>query len=84
MPIRDDNTIYSDAYGLLNLKLGFKSPITKRFHYELYFGINNITDEKYASMILINAVGIGNTGPRYYYPGEPVNYYAGFNLKYQL
>ena len=84
MPMRDDNTVYSDAYGLLNLKLGFKSPITKRFHYELYFGINNITDEKYASMILINAVGIGNTGPRYYYPGEPVNYYAGFNLKYLL
>jgi len=84
MPMRDDNTIYSDAYGLLNLKLGLKNPYTKRFQYDIYFGINNITDEKYASMILINAVGFGNTAPRYYYPGEPVNYYAGFNLKYQF
>mgnify|MGYP000571665588 CR=1 FL=1 len=43
---------------------------------------NNIFNEKYASMLLINASGFGGSAPRYYYPGEPNNYYAGLGLTY--
>ena len=82
IPIRDDNTIYSDSYNLFNTKLGYRSNPKKSFQFDLFVGINNIFDEHYASMLLINAEGFGGTAPRYYYPGEPVNYYAGINLKY--
>jgi iron complex outermembrane receptor protein len=82
IPIRDDNTVYSDSYQLVNTKFGFKSDQRKTLQFDVFVGINNIFDEHYASMFLINAEGFGGTPPRYYYPGEPTNYYAGVNLKY--
>ena len=82
IPIRDDNTLYSDSYNLVNTKFGYRSNPKKNLQFDLFVGINNIFDEHYASMLLINAEGFGGTAPRYYYPGEPVNYYIGVNLKY--
>jgi len=82
IPIRDDNTVYSDAYQLVNLKFGYKSNQLKKFQFDVFIGLNNIFDEHYASMLLINAEGFGGTAPRYYYPGEPLNYYAGASLKF--
>ena len=82
IPIRDDNSVYSDSYQLVNTKFGFKSSQEKHFQFDAYLGINNILNEHYASMLLINAEGFGGTALRYYYPGEPSNYYAGINFKY--
>jgi len=82
IPIRDDNTLYSKKYQLVNTKFGYKSNPSKKIQLDVYLGINNIFDEHYASMLLINASGFGGSAPRYYYPGEPSNYYAGANLKY--
>ena len=48
---------------------------------QLYAGIRNLFNEKYASMILVNAQALGGNAPRYYYPGEPVNFYAGMKIK---
>ena len=44
-------------------------------------GIKNLLNEKYASMILINAQGFNGNKPRYYYPGLPRNYFISLNLK---
>ena len=82
IPIRDDNTVYSKKYQLVNTKFGYKSNPSKKIQFDVFLGINNIFDEHYASMLLINASGFGGSAPRYYYPGEPSNYYAGANLKY--
>ena len=83
MPLRDDNSIYSDAYGILNLKLGYRRPLmSKKLYLDFSAGINNIFDTKYASMLLINAGSFGGNAPRYYYPGLPIHFYAGFNIKY--
>lgn len=84
IPIRDDNSIYSDAYQLVHTKIGYKIILGNKFELDLFVGINNMFNEKYASMLLINAVGFGTNLPRYYYPGEPRNYYTGINLKYSL
>ena len=84
IPIRDDNTVYSDSYNLVNTKFGYKSNRNKDFQFDIFVGINNVFDIHYASMLLINAEGFGGTAPRYYYPGEPSNYYAGVNLKYMF
>lgn len=82
IPLRDDNLIYSQKYQLLNGKIGFKPKINSKLKIDVFVGINNLLNEKYASMLLINAGSFGNKAPRYYYPGEPINYYTGVNLKY--
>lgn len=82
IPIRDDNTVYSDSYQLVHTKVGYRSGEIKKFQFDLFIGVNNLFNEKYASMLLINAGSFGGNAPRYYYPGEPINYYSGLNLKY--
>lgn len=82
IPIRDDNSVYSDAYQVVNLKVGYQTDFNSAWQFEVYGGINNLFDEKYASMLQINAGSFGGSAPRYYYPGEPVNYYAGLKLGY--
>ncbi|HCE54938.1 MAG TPA: TonB-dependent receptor [Lutibacter sp.] len=84
MPMRDDNSVYSKKYHLVNGMIGFKTSEEKKISLDLFVGLNNIFDEKYAAMLLINATSFGTAKPRYYYPGEPVNYYAGINLKYHF
>ena len=84
MPITDSNSLFSESYNLTNLKFGFQKNINKKLNFKVYLGINNIFDEAYASQILINASGFGGIAPRYYYPGNPVNYYSGFNLNFNF
>lgn len=82
MPITDSNSLYSNKYNLTNLKTGFRTNFNKNIKLNVFLGINNIFDEAYASQILINASGFGGNEPRYYYPGNPVNYYTGINVNY--
>ncbi|MBO3097764.1 TonB-dependent receptor family protein [Gelidibacter pelagius] len=84
MPMNDGNSLYSDAYSLLNLKLDYSAQLFKALKFKVIFGINNLADTKYASSILINATGFGNSEPRYYYPGNPRNYYGGVSLNYRF
>lgn len=84
MPMNDANSLYSDAYHLLNLKADYTVQLFEAFDVKINFGINNVTDTHYASSILINATGFGASEPRYYYPGNPRNYYGGVALHYRL
>ena len=82
MPITDANTLYSDDYSLTNLKIGYVFKFLKEIEINAFFGVNNLFNEKYASQILINASSFGGNAPRYFYPGNPVNYFTGINLNY--
>ena len=82
IPMNDSNTKYSEAYSLLDIKTTYLFTILKVLKTELSAGINNALDEKYAASILPNAVGFGTVPPRYYYPGNPINYYGGFSVSY--
>ena len=82
MPMRDDNSAFSDPYQLINLKLGFNKSISSRFRLDLYAIINNLLDTRYASMIMVNASSFGGSDPRYYYPGLRRNYYLGAEVTY--
>ncbi len=84
LPMNDANSLYSDAYNTINLKLVYETTLFKTLKCKLNFGVNNIFDSQYASSILINATGFNNSEPRYYYPGNPLNYYGGVSLRYQL
>lgn len=83
MPLRDDNSIYSDAYSLSNVMGGYEKSIGK-LSFNLSAGVQNLLDEKYAAMVLINATAQGNQLPRYYYPGLPRNYKAQVGLRYRF
>jgi len=82
IPMNDSNANFSDSYSLLNLKTGYQFEIFSGLTTHLDAGINNVTNEKYASMILTNATAVGNALPRFYYPGLPVNFYGNISLNY--
>lgn len=82
IPLNDSNSVYTDSYNIINLKAGYHFQILPQLNAHLASGINNITDEKYASLILPNAVAAGNALPRYYYPGLPINFYGMVSLNY--
>jgi iron complex outermembrane receptor protein len=84
MPITDSNTLFSESYNISNLKIGYQNTLLPNLKLNLFFGINNIFDARYASQILINARGFGGNAPRYYYPGNPINYYLGMSLNYSF
>lgn len=83
-PITDSNSLFSDSYNLTRLKIGYKRSLSKRLKLNIFFGLDNIFDETYASQILINASSFGGSAPRYFYPGNPRNYYTGLNINYIL
>ena len=75
IPILDDNSIFSDSYQVVNLKAGFQHSLGN-FSFNIYGGINNVINEKYASQILINP----QFNQRYFYPGQARNYFGGISL----
>lgn len=82
IPMNDSNTKFSDSYSLLDIKTTYFFTILKVLKTELNAGVNNVLDEKYAASILPNATGFGTATPRYYYPGNPVNFYGGVSVSY--
>ena len=83
-PITDSNSLFSDSYNLTNLKIGYQKRLSEKLNLNVFFGLDNIFDTSYASQILINASSFGGNAPRYYYPGNPINYYTGLNINYVL
>ena len=82
MPLNDENSEYTEAYDLVNLKISYAPELFKNLETSFSFGINNVFDEHYAASIVPNAVGFGGSLPRYYYPGKPRNYYGGVSVSY--
>ncbi|REE00078.1 TonB-dependent receptor domain-containing protein [Marinoscillum furvescens] len=83
MPITDANDLYTDSYWVSNLKIGYKHS-WKALTVDVHGGINNLTDTHYAGMVLINAQGFGGRAPRYYYPANPRNLYAGLRVNWKI
>lgn len=83
-PITDENTLYSDRYSLFFSKIGYRKNWGSGFSFTISAGINNLFNIDYASSILINASGFGGNEPRYFYPGEPRNYYGSLQFGYRF
>ena len=79
IPIRDDNTVFSDPYTLVHLRTGFRGTVGNRFQFELFGGVNNLTDATYSSFLQLNAFG-----GRYFNPSPSQNFYAGVSVKYTI
>ncbi|WP_052512414.1 TonB-dependent receptor family protein [Jejuia pallidilutea] len=84
MPITDSNSLFSESYSVSNIKIGYQNTLAPKLRLNAFLGVNNIFNTAYASQILINATGFGNSAPRYFYPGNPLNYYSGLALNYSF
>ncbi len=80
IPLDDANTAYADAYHLLNMKVAYKLKISRSLDIQFHVGVNNILDANYAASVLPNAIGFGGNAPRYFYPGNPRNFYGGMTV----
>jgi iron complex outermembrane receptor protein len=47
-------------------------------------GLNNVTDTRYASMVVVNAPGTPARPPRYYYPGMPRWFTLSAGVKFRF
>lgn len=82
MPLNDANTLYNESYIVWNLKMTHTLN-KEKWQLTFFAGINNLWDQKYASMVQINARGFGGNAPRYFYPGLPRNYFGGIVLRFK-
>jgi iron complex outermembrane receptor protein len=80
--MNDENTRLYKGHELLHIRSSYDNlKINDSFSLNVYLGINNLLNKKYASMILVNAPSFGGSQPRYYYPGNPRNFVAGIKLR---
>ncbi|TRO65762.1 TonB-dependent receptor [Christiangramia sabulilitoris] len=84
MALNDANSGYTDPYQLLNLRLDYSWKLSAKADLHFNLGCNNVLDERYASSIVTNAIGFGGSAPRYYYPGNPRNFFGGIRLDLNL
>lgn len=72
--LSDAANTYAADYTLLGARLGFRKAI-KKFHYEIFTGIDNAFDQKYSLGNDLNAVG-----GRFYNVAMGRNYFGGLKL----
>lgn len=73
----DGNSLKHPGYFLANLKVTARIASGKGRILRIYAGMDNVTDTRYASMVVVNALATGSAEPRYYYPGQPRNIFMG-------
>ena len=71
IPLNDLNSGFSKSWVAMNLTGGYRFKAFKTLTFDTTIKINNLTDEKYAAMLVVNAPGSATVSPRYYYPGLP-------------
>lgn len=67
------------SYSLLNAKLGFRRSLSGHFDLDTYFGINNITGNKYPLMVFVNQLP-----DAYIAAPKDAVYFGSVNLKYNF
>ncbi len=74
IPLNDANTVFQDAYNLVNLRFGYAKTLGS-WDLELFAGVDNLLDESYSLGNDLNAFG-----GRYYQPAPTRNWYGGVKL----
>jgi len=77
IPLNDANTVYQDAYNLVNLRFGWAKWIGKAWELEAFGGVDNLLDESYSLGNDLNPFG-----GRYYQPAPTRNWYGGLKVAF--
>ncbi len=84
-PLTDDNSAYTDAYSILDAKVGFRRSLVNVFTLQIYAGVNNPTGENYSPIVAVNQRSGSERGlPVYYNPAPEENYYGAINFEYHF
>jgi iron complex outermembrane recepter protein len=79
MQMNDANTRMADSWSVADVTLGYRR-LFRMSSWDLFFRVNNVFNERYSSMILVNAPSFGSAAPRYYYPGLPTHFTVGLKM----
>lgn len=75
IPLNDANTVMADSYQLVTLKTGWKFNFKQKHLIDVFFGIDNLFDEKYSLGNDLNAFG-----QRYFNASPERNYFGGIRV----
>jgi len=78
----DANTLSGNAWMRTDARLSY-SFTWKNLQVESAASVRNVFDERYASMILVNAPTFDSRPPRYFYPAMPRNAVFSFKITYR-
>ncbi len=84
IPLTDANTLFSESFNVFNAQLRYRTQVLDKFHIGLNAGVNNLFNTNFAQSVLVNAVGFGGNQPRFFFPGNGINYFAGVQLQYRF
>jgi len=75
IPLNDANTVFADRYQLVTLKTGWKFNFKQKHLADVFFGIDNLFDQKYSLGNDLNAFG-----QRYFNASPERNYFGGIKV----
>ena len=88
MPITLDNTVSADSYNLVNIKAGYRRAFAGKqpdtYSVDVFWGVNNIFDARYAQFVVINLAPIAGKAPKFFSPGPPSALYGGISFRYRF
>ncbi|RNC84672.1 MAG: TonB-dependent receptor [Balneola sp.] len=78
-PLRDDNTIYSESFNVLQTKLDWSGKLADNIMLNAHFGVDNLLDEEYSLGFDSNPFG-----GRYFQPAPERNWFFGLGINYSI
>ncbi|MEB2774755.1 TonB-dependent receptor [Algoriphagus sp. D3-2-R+10] len=75
IPLNDANTVYQDAYNLVNMRFGWARSFAGKWELEAFAGADNLLNESYSLGNDLNPFG-----GRYYQPAPTRNWYGGVKV----
>src|SRR5690606_28307592 len=77
IPLDDANSLFADAYHLVQAKLSWSRPLGNRLNLQLFAGVDNLLNQRYSLGNDINAFG-----GRYFNAAAGRNFYGGLAIAY--
>ena len=77
IPLNDANSVYQDAYNLVNMRFGWAKSFAGKWELEAFAGADNLLDESYSLGNDLNPFG-----GRYYQPAPIRNWYGGVKVAF--
>lgn len=84
MPINFTNDAFAPAFGLLNVKAGYRFD-TDRWMFDAFVGGQNLTGALHYNMVVLNQVPRGGVAPKVFLPGPySATFFGGIKVSYKL
>ncbi|MEP0712307.1 MAG: TonB-dependent receptor, partial [Algoriphagus sp.] len=77
LPLNDANTVYQEAYNLVNARFGWVKSFAGKWELEAFAGVDNLLNESYSLGNDLNPFG-----GRYYQPAPTRNWYGGVKVAF--